>query len=762
MEQHGYPSGRLADAFTTATTHSDAATRERAEERVRRWFDVLGGMDDGTLRIGSRTPVADLPAWVTPEVVRGGFATGRAAAGGPLLPHETDRLVDFVHALSPAGRAGLCALLDSGEYRVEVPEEAALLVLAWLVREEDFDAAEALLHEIAPFARRLRFVPTPAATPPSGLLWRETAGEASAALAGRTPNPRVAAMNEALTVWNPFADDLLALWLDSAEDGRAGAGTDAAWPDSAERGRADTQTDAASRAARPDSPESGQADTQTDAASRAAWPDSPESGQVSARTEAARQAARPDSTEGGPVGARIDAAWRARAEALVARYAELSAAHTLTTKHRNPRHNLAILLRCTAALVRREAIGPRDRRLLEHTVAAMVARRGRPGSPEHTALRAGQSAQAALPTFHDLARLLVRRAAALPADEGVPDVEALLVPVHEDVPGIPLGTPIPRALARIVRRALAGTVEDLVDAGVVPSAEVLARLVPPIAAETIARAYPEGPLRALVAAVHVAFRRRRSLLLLNFEHQVTVDELPWVRALARYRADVPAHGTVRRLGELALDGFPGTVLPNQLVREFAALAPDLPWVEDLAADIFMGSFTPKFAAAARIAGDLLAGSLYARYYGLDYSAAADRDTFAAWCRRVADPGRSVAASGMVIEQAQILTTHNLATLVRAGVEADWAALAERAFGTAARLAGRIQDNPRTAKNVAFAWRQMLFFLTLGGGAEDFVAAHRKDAPPTLAGALAGLAHVVPGGSLDEPLLGWVVGRRQAK
>ncbi|NUT92093.1 MAG: hypothetical protein HOY78_08675, partial [Saccharothrix sp.] len=391
---------------------------------------------------------------------------------------------------------------------------------------------------------------------------------------------------------------------------------------------------------------------------------------------------------------------------------------------------------------------------------AMVARRGRPGSAEHTALRARQSAQAALPTFHDLARLLVRRAAALPADQGTPDVEALLVPVHEDVPGIPVGTPIPRTLARIVRRALAGSAEDLVDAGVVPSADALARLVPPIAAETIAGAYPEGPLRGLVAAIHVAFRRRRSLLLLDFQHQVTADELPWVRALARYRADVPAHGTVRRLGELALDGFPGTVLPNPLVREFAALAPDLPWVEDLAADIFMGSFTPKFAAAARIAGDLLADSPYARYYGLDYSVAADPATFAAWCARVGRVG-SVAANGMVIEQAQILTTHNLATLVRVGVEADWAALAERAFGTAARLAGRIQDNPRTVKNIAFAWRQVLFFLSLSGGAEAFVAARRENAPPMLSLALAGLDRVLRGESPDEPLLGWAVGRHWA-
>lgn len=86
----GYPLGQLASAFLTAVTHEDAATRRRADDRVRRWNQVLAGMADGSLRIGSRTPVSDLPAWVTPEVVRGGFATGNPVAGGPMRTHETE------------------------------------------------------------------------------------------------------------------------------------------------------------------------------------------------------------------------------------------------------------------------------------------------------------------------------------------------------------------------------------------------------------------------------------------------------------------------------------------------------------------------------------------------------------------------------------------------------------------------------------------------------------------------------------------------
>ncbi|MEU8261598.1 hypothetical protein AB0C02_13385 [Micromonospora sp. NPDC048999] len=87
----GYPLGQLARALTTVRTHEDAATRERAELQVRRWQQVVDGMAEGRLNIGSRTPVKGLPTWVTPEVAHGGFATGQPAAGGALRPDETDR-----------------------------------------------------------------------------------------------------------------------------------------------------------------------------------------------------------------------------------------------------------------------------------------------------------------------------------------------------------------------------------------------------------------------------------------------------------------------------------------------------------------------------------------------------------------------------------------------------------------------------------------------------------------------------------------------
>lgn len=74
-------------------------------------------------------------------------------------------------------------------------------------------------------------------------------------------------------------------------------------------------------------------------------------------------------------------------------------------------------------------------------------------------------------------------------------------------------------------------------------------------------------------------------------------------------------------------------------------------------------------------------------------------------------GGSVAADGMVIEQAQILTTHNLATLagpVGAAPRPGWDDLARRSFRSVVRLVALAHRQARplaTIKDAAYAWRQ---------------------------------------------------------
>lgn len=577
-----YPQGQLARALLTSYTHGDAETRRRAASRAGRWRSVLAGMAEGRLAIGSRTPVAGLPAWVTPEVVRGGFATSAASAEGPLQPYErelavragvpAERAALFAHCLTDAGLERLYGLLDSGRYEITVPEEGALLTVAWLARAGDIERAVELVDVLEPFAGRLRFTPRPGTQPTADApaVHRRTVGDAGASLARRRPNPAVEAQTEALTVWQPFGDELLSHWLETAGDGRV--------PETVGDGRT---------------------------------PEAFGDGRVTAL---------------GP-----DDAWRERGAALLLRYRDLAAAHPRCTKHRDPKENLGILRGALEETVAGRPLDARRLGLLRHAVDSMVRRRGLPGSGRHTELRTRQAAQAAAPSYHALAQVVLRRLSGLPQDVGVADVAPLVADVsarEAAESGLPVGAAVPAAVRQVVEAALSAPIETLVERGVVPSAEVLAELVPQLVAATSALAYPDEALRTLMSAHYRAFRNRRSLLLLDLAQQVRVDELPWVRAVSGHRADKdgrePAGAALRRLGELAVQAFPGTLLPNPLVRELGVLARQAdvgaPLVEELAADIFMGAFSPKFLTAAQVAGELLGGTLYERYYAVDYAA----------------------------------------------------------------------------------------------------------------------------------------------
>lgn len=719
-----YVRTQLARALATAHNHTDPAVRKAAERRAHSWKRVRKGMEKGTLAIGSRTPVRHLPAWVTPEVIHGGFATGLPAAGGPLRPHEeelarrhglpADRSALYTHHLTEEGIAALTRLLDSGDYALDQPEQAALLAVAWLLRAGDTAGALDLIAELDRFAPALCLTPRPEphhALPP-GTVHRRTVAEVRTALderAQRTGQPH--ALREALTVWNPFADRVLAHWLETADD----SGPDAHRPQG----------------------------------------------------------------------------WSERGAALLAEYERLAAEHTLCTKHRKPGRNLAILL---AAL--REALSgelsPRLRGLLRHAADSMVAKRGRPGSERHIRLRARQAAQAALPTHDMSARLLSARLEPLPQSSGVPGIDRLLSPVTAEEArrfGMPEGHPLPGGLRTIAARAAAAPLGELVERGVVPSAEVLAELVPALAAQTEAGSSTDPALARLLSAHRAAFSRRRSLLLLNLEHQVRAHELPWIRALERHRDAAEtrrraARELILHLGNAVLTHFPGTIVPNPLVRELDSLARaaelDVPFVEELAADIFTGRFTPKFARAAELAARQVRGSLYARYYGLAPEKTYAPKTFAALCHSRADNTRgrplvSPARNGTVIEQAQILTTHNLAALVELGARpaGGWAEAARRSLASAVHMVaavpreGGYADLPRI-KNAAFAWRQGVFFLSRcspGEQREELAETERRvaDLPEVaqerLRPALGGLRAAQEGRPAERGVLflGWSVG-----
>jgi hypothetical protein len=228
---------------------------------------------------------------------------------------------------------------------------------------------------------------------------------------------------------------------------------------------------------------------------------------------------------------------------------------------------------------------------------------------------------------------------------------------------------------------------------------------------------------------------------------VRLEELPWVAAITAHRGGVQAaqeqnRQALTQIASLAITAFPTQILPNKLLQELRALAEGaglkIPIVDELAADIFMGAFTEKYLRAAQAAGELLAGTLYERYYGIDYAqvrrigdvkpsqhGAPTSAAFTRLCYERAGASAqgawSVARNGTVIEQEQILTTHNLAALSQAlGLTGALAPRhAEQARYCFAWICRRHQQAPaawqprlRMVKNSAYAWRQMVFFLAL--------------------------------------------------
>ncbi|NMO17863.1 hypothetical protein HPC49_23350 [Pyxidicoccus fallax] len=730
-----YPLWQLAKAIRTSETHPDAKARARAEDKVRAWTETFSGMLRGALSIGSRAPVREVPTWATLEVVKGGFATGRLLAEGELQPHEyalLERLgihdVDGARAalnawyLGDTGLEELRRMLQTGCYRIQVPEEGALLVVAWLLDHGEGDRARALLDDLAPFLPRLRFYPVPHTKPQSvgTLVHVRNVADTREALTKVRRRESLERQRESAQVWTPLYDRLVALWAETVREGE-------------------------------------------------------------------------------PL-CQLPADFASRARPLLSDIQTALAAHPLCAWPRKPQLNFGRLHDILKAVVAAGSrVDPGQSQRVRYTLVHIDRARGLPGSARTQALRDSQRRQLERPDRVSFAQAVLRRLEGIPGDEGLDSLEALTAPVD--------GFPVPASIERKLQLALNAPVETLVEGGVIGSSETLARVVPQLSSQVRALGITEPSLRTLYASLYAAFRRRRSLLLLNLESQVRLEELPWVRAVDAHRTSglketTRARQTLEQLVLLALTSFPEVILPNKLLQEVHALLKgaelSVPVVDELAADIFMGDFAEKFLKAAQQAGTLLEGTLYERYYDIPFArlramndgkrSRHDKNTsqgFAALCiERAGGPTRewSVAANGRVIEQAQILTTHNLATLVqglelRTPLEPHLDSLARRCFTRVCELLElqppHFHGRLRNVKNAAYAWRQMVFFLSLRPEEthSDFVewmgetlSKRRGDLPRRLGSAVVGLRHAVRGGRMGNAppqarcFLGWTVER----
>ncbi|MFD7843346.1 hypothetical protein ACFV4K_10485 [Nocardia sp. NPDC059764] len=763
-----YATGRLERALEVAVRAGDSTTRARAQKKAQRWRDVLDGMATGHITVGSRTPVADLPAWVTLEVAHGGFATGRALSEAPLsaaeaelltqlpreVPGETDRERLNLWYLGDTGQADLLKLITSGRYRIEVPEDAALPIVALLLHRGLLEQALDLMADLRPFMARLRFTPAAdAAARPAGVAVRVTSvGEVAAALRAVSTPEQLTLMRTAVDVWTPLYDRLVELWC-ATIDGDL-----------------------------PRLDDSGIV--------RGGWP---------CRT------------------------WPARWEDERARWLDdftlARRDHEFRGRHAHRKSNFVrlyeALLGCGAAGA---GLNARQVGWVRRVLANTITRHGEPGGAARESVRIAQAECLSAPLFADLATVLAIRLDRYPADGGLLSLDSVTASISAaeeamvrpaaDRPAVPVGSAMPQHLQDKAIRALEAPAGELIRRGIIGSGETLAAVLPQLTSQVLSADITDPDVAELFEQLYTAFRRRRSLLLVDLQHQVRFEELPWVTALTPLRHNrndksvqaSAARALLRQVTMLAIESFPHAVLPNPLVREFHALAQraglDLPLLEEVAADIFMGTFTEKWRTAAITASRTLDGTLYQAYYDLPATSAWDvrRRTVTRWNKATAPDfaerceqrateagtdGSYVARNGAVLEQSQILTTHNLAALVDA-LELDRRLrdiapeAAQRAFGwTLRRLSQPAHGHAALIqlKNAAYAWRQAIFLLSYCDQATQRAQLHRlseQTTTPQLAPAVAGLAHILDGGRFTPAglvpdgggrrFLGWAAGR----
>jgi hypothetical protein len=770
----GFAAGQLARALSTAQqqTHTDPTTRERAKNKIERWTAALHGMLSGNIHVGTRTPVAATPAWATLEVLHGGFASGRLLAKGELLLHEQslaqelaaaegcERAVINQHYLTDVGFAELQSLLSTGKYRIGVPEEGALLVVVWLAEQGLTEKAQQLLESLGPFLRRLRFYPVPAARPISleHMVSRQTVGDTIGNLKAVAMPLAMAREREALLIWAPIHDEVIQLFCETVEGVMPFVVCDDAM------GTPLRKADGAYIV-------------------NGGWP-----------------------CQCYPDG------WHQRAVALLARFQQLRTTHRLVQNVDNSaRDSVKLRSWLRQCSVDSSTLSGYQVGAIRRALAAVALRRGLPSSQRLDALRSQQYERCTAPTRHDMAQLLIARLQAWPQDEGLRELAAAMAPVScEEAQhwSIPADTMLPAPLLRKVERCLEAPLSYLVEHGMLPSAEAMAAVIPVLSASIHVSGFHDVRLRQLYQQLYTAFRRRRSLIMLNLQHQVQFEELPWVRHLLesapRITTPDPSQFAARdllvKVVTLTLTTFPQQILPNPLLREISALAKragfDVSITEEIAADIFMGTFTAKYLLAAKQAAFLLSGSVYERYYGVDYQhilQIEDKESlaygtpvseaFVGLCYERAGPFEqagwySVAANGRVIEQQQILTTHNLAPLIHAlglrdALDPQLETLTQACFRWICvwlQCCGKWRVLLHNLKNSAYAWRQMIVFLSLmpvhrqlawHAWAAGYLNEQPAEFRERFAQALQGLRMAIEGqnASLDDPpFVGWTTER----
>lgn len=660
---------------------------------------------------------ANVPPWVTQESACGGIPIQAFAAGEALQPFERKLLRELGHDnewrsrsalnrhfLEGPGRELIIEGMHHGRLVIRVPEEAAIPICLWLQENGRAEQAKSLLSHISPWFELLRFYPTqishsegdtaPAVVPKD---------VAAATLRSVSRKPQVVKMNEAIHVWAPLYDQAVSLLLETVkgetpgllkrDDGILARGVD------------------------------GQ-----------------------------------PIVIGGMPCSHFPADWTLRAGSFLTLCADAFLHHVGCARVTGKKENFTRLHAWLGQLANDPtAISESEKRRIRNVLGRYVGRYGVPQSEVHAELRRRQLSQTR-PLYADIAHVVADRLTDVPDLAETRSLERCLAPVADlkyATDAAPV--PVPSKYAALIKRTLTAPLPELARRELVPSLEVCGKLMPSFTAAVCSETVRDRQLREVYGPLFVAFHRRDCAFFPPHRKTVRFAELPWVSCILPSVESADSRGwnaafAMRQLYAEILRQFPHQILPNHAVREFRALqwavGLQLPLLLDLDATMFRGAFVAEFLLAAQHAGRMLRGTLYERYYDISYDDIARWTSFESrrhsvkvspefltYClERAAALSiehcdmHSTAFNRAIIEQAHVVTTHNLVMLIDAcnlRWSTDFLPLAERTLVWICQQLQRTNKGQlakRVVKNVAYAWRQMIFYLTLAGPAAfgDFV------------------------------------------
>lgn len=682
----------------------------KAVKRAEKWSKLYQSMLSGKLSIGSRRPVAELAPWITLEVLHGGFASGEPAAGGPLLEHE----------LKDLKRLKVQSRLDLNLY---YSKKEGIAELQQRLTAKDYELT----------------------CPEEGALL---------IVAWLLAQKKKAAAEKLLHLLVPYFERIrfYPQPLSYPTDNISGAHI-----------------------------------VTVNEVVQALYNKKPKA-QVEAMREAlevwqpmhhrAINLILETALEDKPFQV-LPTGWEIRAKELLDDYQIARTKHKLCSKPHRPKENFFRLRQYLA----RQLAAPNSLSDQELKTVATILRRhqtkhGTFDSEKFNSTKRHQMKAAQAPSHAYLATKLARWLESnYRLSQGVSGLKGLL----------PEG--LPWHLRRLALRCWQAPLQDLLEERLFSSSEAMANVLSQLTAHAHSMTISDPELRFLYRSIYLSFSRRRSLLLVNLEAQVRLDELPFIKAIDSARSHKEKTRSeleklLKQLSFLTLSYFPQALLPNKLVQELQNLSSkallDIPWTKELAADIFMGEFSKPFLKAAQLAAKLLEGSLYERYYDIPYKDILNLDpqtpegahAFSKLCWKratLASRPASILENARVIEQAQILSTHNLATIFGAlgqkdELKAKLLTMAERSFKEVCRLQRHCHQHSWHnqliyIKNSAYAWRQQVFYLSFCSSEE--LERHLENAhkilkhslnlklAPLLMPALTGLEAIIQGSSFDD-------------